>query len=320
MSHRILIVKMSSMGDLVHALPVVSDLHRALAGPLQIDWVCEEGFAAIPALHAGVHRVIPIALRRWRRDWFSAPHREERRVFMASLRAQSYDQVIDLQGLIKSAIVARLARGTRHGQDWASAREPVASWLYQHRHGVERDRPAIWRNRRLAGLAMGYAIDTPPEFGLTVVAKQPPELKGCVYAAIMPSASRAAKLWPEAHWQAVLGLLQAKGITPWVLAGSPSERERATRLTMAAGGVLAKTRPLSEMPALLAGARMVVGLDSGLTHLAGALGRPTVGIYADHPTHLTPVTGSAAVFSLGGKGTPPSLDSVLEAVQTVLET
>lgn len=320
MSHRILIVKMSSMGDLVHALPVISDLHRELAAPLQIDWVAEEGFAAIPALHPGVHRVIPIALRRWRRDWFSARHRAERRVFMSALRAQTYDQVIDLQGLIKSALVARLARGLSHGQDWASAREPLASCMYSYRHGVERDRPAIWRNRQLAGLAMGYTINTAPDFGLTVAAKPPPELNGSVYAAIMPSASRAAKLWPEAHWQAVLGLLQAKGITPWVLAGSPPERERATRLTMAAGGVVAEPRPLSEMPALLAGARVVVGLDSGLTHLAGALGRPTVGIYADHPTHLTPVTGNAPVFSLGGKGTPPGLDSVLEAVQTVLET
>lgn len=317
MSHRILIVKMSSMGDLVHALPVVSDLRRALGDDLQIDWIAEEGFAAIPRLHPGVDRVIPIALRRWRRDWRLPRHREERQAFLQALRDTTYDQILDLQGLIKSAVVARLARGPRHGQDWASAREPMASLLYRHRHRVERDRPAIWRNRQLAALALGYGIETPPDFGLQVAARAPDEVGGRAYAAIMPSASRPAKLWPEADWRAVLERLQGHGLVPLLLAGAPAERERAERLAQA-GGVVAQPRALADMPALLAGARLVVGLDSGLTHLAGALGRPTVGIYADHPTHLTPVTGTAPVFSLGGKGTPPTLKSVLEAVEAAL--
>src|SRR5690606_15007848 len=140
---RVLIVRTSSMGDLVHTLPAVSDIARHYPG-VAVDWVAEEGFAEIPTWHPAVDQVIPVALRRWRKAWWSAPVRRERAAYIRQLQSRRYDAVIDSQGLIKSAaLVAMRAHGPRHGLDWQSAREPLASVFYQHRHAVQPMQAAV---------------------------------------------------------------------------------------------------------------------------------------------------------------------------------
>lgn len=303
------------MGDIVHALPAVSDIARHFPGAV-IDWVAEESFTAIPALHPQVADVIPVALRRWRKNWFSAETREERAAFWHRVGKHRYDCVIDLQGLVKSALLARHVNGPLHGCDFRSAREPLAALFYRFRHRVVFQQSAVARMRLLAAQSLGYALEGPPEFGLKVGRRpgMPPR-----YAAIMPSASRETKLWPEEYWKAVLLRLEVAGYAPYLFAGNEEELERAQRLADAVPRARALPRMgLREAAEVLAGASVFVGLDSGLTHLAGGLGRPTIGIYCDYDPALAPVTGAGFIACLGGPGTPPTREEVLAAVGRAL--
>lgn len=326
----ILIVRTSSMGDLIHTLPAVSDIVRRYPEAV-IDWVVEEAFAEIPSWHPAVDRVIPVALRRWRRSWFSAPVRKERAAFLEQLRARTYDVVIDSQGLIKSALlVAAKARGPVHGLDWASAREPVASLFYRYRHRVRPMQPAVRRYRKLFGLSVGYRFEGEPDFNLQRVLKhplEPVELSNgelwhpdeAPFAAIMPSASRPAKLWPTAHWQAVLRYLNEAGYLPVLFAGNDEERQRAETIAQSVPNALVLPRlPLLHTARVIAEAELMVGLDSGITHLSAALGRPTIGIYCATPVVRTPLTGPGLCVSLGDRGKPPQLQEVLVTTERML--
>ena len=153
---RVLIVKTSSMGDVLHTLPALTDAQQAIPG-IQFDWVVEEGFAQIPSWHSAVDRVIPVAIRRWRKAWFSAPIKAERKAFRDAVRLQQYDAIIDAQGLVKSAaLVTRLARGVKHGMDWSTAREPLASLFYNRKHHIAKQQHAVERTRELFAKSLGY--------------------------------------------------------------------------------------------------------------------------------------------------------------------
>lgn len=331
MTQRILVVRTTSMGDLIHTLPALSDMAAHLPG-VQVDWVAEQPFAEIPTWHPAVDTVIPVALRRWRRAWFSAPVRQERAVYLQQLQARRYDAVIDLQGLIKSAVlVAVRARGPRHGLDWHSAREPLASVFYGHRHRVEPLQAAVTRYRKLAGLALGYVPEGPPQFALERLAglAEPvtlpdgecwrPGVDAGPFAAIMPSASRDTKLWPEADWQAVLRQLASAGVRPMLFAGNDAERVRAQSIAQGIDGACVLPRmPLAQTARVLGAARLTVGLDSGITHLSAALGLPTVGIYCATPVVRTPLTGAGYCASLGDRGRAPTLSEVQAAVDSAL--
>lgn len=329
---RVLIVRTSSMGDLIHTLPAITDLARHRPG-VQIDWVAEDSFAEIPTWHPAVHRVIPTALRRWRNGWYQPAVWRAWTAYRRDLRREAYDAVIDLQGLIKSAaLVAAQSRGPVHGLDRHSAREPVAAAFYRHRHAVARMQPAVGRYRSLVGQALGYRPEGPADFALDAlkVAAAPIVLDdGSVwfdadrpvapYVTVMPSASRDRKLWPEADWQAVLQHLRSAGLQPLLLAGSVAERERAERLCAAVPGARVVPRlSLRHTAAVLWGARLMVGLDSGLTHLSAALGRPTVGIYCATPVVRTPISGPGHCVSLGDRGAPPSRSLVLDTIDQAL--
>ena len=306
---RLLIVKTTSMGDVVHALPALSDLLRAHPGA-QVDWLVEAPFAAIPALHPGVRRVLPLAWRKWRRQLLRRKTWAAMAALRAELRAEPYDLILDLQGLLKSALWARQAVGPLAGYDGASAREPLASWLYARKARVARDLHAVERCRRLAAQHLGYALPaTAPDFGL---APPPPVWSAPErYAVLIPNASRPEKLWPEARWVTVGKRLQDRGWKPVVLWGRPDEQTLAERIAAGCDGEVPPFLKVREMAAVLAGARTVVGLDTGFTHLAAAFGRPTIGIYCDHEPGLAGVTGPGPVFSLGGKGQVPKLAEVL---------
>lgn len=154
---RVLIVKTSSMGDVLHTLPALTDAAQAIPG-IRFDWVVEEGFAQIPSWHKSVERVIPVAIRRWRKAWFSAPIKAERQAFREAVQAVKYDAIIDAQGLVKSAaLVTRLAHGVKHGMDWQTAREPLASLFYNRRHHIAKQQHAVERTRELFAKSLGYA-------------------------------------------------------------------------------------------------------------------------------------------------------------------
>ena len=315
MTKKILIVRSSSLGDLIFVLPAISDIAKHCP-EVMIDWVVEESFADIPAWHPAVHQVIPISHRRWRKHWWSRETRRERAAFRKKLRQTHYDMVLDMQGLMKSVWVVRQAIGERHGLDWKSVRERLASLFYHQRHRVDFWQPAVTRQRELAALALGYQYEGAPDFGLQAFTEGV-EIQN--YAVVMPSASRDDKLWPEEDWHAALDLLVEHGLELRVLAGNDKEAARAAELVKHYPKVTLLTAlPLKEVAHQLAAARLMIGLDSGLTHLSAALGRPTIGIYCASTPVRTPLTGAGMTASLGDRGVPPSREVVLLKLKQAL--
>jgi heptosyltransferase-1 len=308
----ILLVKTSSLGDVVHNFPVVSDIARALPGAV-IDWAVEESFAPLPRLHRAVRRVIPVALRRWRKSWWRSQTQREIRECVEELRGVRYDAVIDTQGLLKSAIVARLACGERHGLDWASSREPLAPF-YDRTYRVPRDRHAVERNRELAALALRFRPSREVDYG--IAAESHSRFVPQRYAVLAHATSADAKLWPEERWIALGNRLRAMGLhalLPW---GSARERERSERLARSLIDAAVMPRlPLGDLTAVLADAEYVIGVDTGITHLAGALGTVTVGVYTATDPKLTGLYGCARAANVGGRGDIPDAADVLREIE-----
>jgi heptosyltransferase I len=315
---RILIVKTSSLGDVIHNLPVVSDIKRHFPYAV-VDWCVEESFAAIPRLHQGVDQIIPVALRRWRKALFKASTWREIATFRTRLQTNTYDLIIDTQGLLKSALLARQACGPVAGYAAASAREPIAARFYDRHFKVSTTAHAVHRNRLLTAAAMAYQIDDAPDYGVTVSPADFDWLPAQPYVVLLTATSRDDKLWPEAHWLNLGEHLAALGFAAVLPGGNPVERERAARL--AAGIPRAKAAPtmsIQQLAALLAGSRAVVGLDTGLTHLAVALNVPTVAIYTATDPGLTGVLGAGFFRNLGGKAQIPAPAVVLAELQTAI--
>lgn len=307
---RVLIVKTSSLGDVVHNLPVVSDIAAAFPDA-RVDWVVEEGFAALPALHPAVARTIPVAVRRWRKAWWLSGTHRELRAFLKALRADRYDAILDSQGLLKSALVARAARGRRYGLDWASSREPL-SVFYDRAFDIPRRQPAVERNRILASRALGYSPPAGVSYGIAADRVEHAWLPVPRYAALIHSTSAASKLWPEASWIALGRALHERGIATLLPWGSPPERERSERLREGIPEALVPPKlSLQDLASVLGNAACAAGVDTGLTHLAGALGVPSVGIYTATDPLLTGLYGCARAINLGNIGERPRVEAVL---------
>ncbi len=199
---RILLVKTSSLGDVIHNLPVLTDIRRRWPDAT-VDWCVEENFAAIPRLHPGLHRVLPVAVRRWRKHLLQAGTWREIAAFRAVARATAYDLVLDTQGLVKSALLARQAAGPRVGYDAGSAREPLAARSYDRCFAVSRELHAVVRNRQLAAQALGYVLDDALDYGIAAPPLAADWLPASPYAVLLTATSRDDKLWPESHWIAL---------------------------------------------------------------------------------------------------------------------
>lgn len=299
---RLLVIKTSSLGDLVHCLCALQEAHWH-EPDMVVDWVSEEGFAAIPKSCDWVDQVHTVALRRWRRALFSRETHAEIRTALDAMQAQTYDMVIDAQGLLKSAWLlsrARVVPGGRWGFDWSSAREPLASLLLDHKvHSSPQDH-AVARLRTLFSQALGYRIDGPLHFHHGWGNEHSPEeaqaamqavgltdrddalgLRG--WAVLAHGSSRPDKEWPEAHWVALGKQCFRAGLLPVYPWGSPEEYERAMRLSKATQGRCLPRLALADLRPVLRLATLVVGVDSGITHWAAALGRPTVGLFTATP-------------------------------------
>lgn len=308
---KLLVVKTSSMGDLVHALPAISDMAAQVPG-LQIHWLAEKPFDAVARLHPVVQQVWPMAWRKWRKRLWAAEVRAAMGALRRELHAQRFDLVLDLQGLLKSVLWARQAGAPVAGYDRASAREPLAALGYQRHATVSRSLHAIERNRRLAAAHLGYALPPgPPRFGLAPATPAwRPATGGRPLVVLVPMASQAAKLWPDAHWAALADTMVAQGLAVTALWGSADEQQRAQALCARAGGELPPFLSIADAAALLGSAALVVGLDTGFVHLAAAQGVPTLGLYRTHDPAHTGVVGDGWCASVGGPGQLPAVDEV----------
>jgi heptosyltransferase-1 len=311
----VLFVKTSSLGDVVHHMPAVTEA-RARRPDLRFAWVVEEAFAPLVRLHPAVDDVISVASRRWRRSLSAPATWREIGEFRRTLRGRTYDAVIDTQGLIRSALIARAARGPRHGYDARSIRERAASLFYDVHHSVARGQHAIARNRALTGLALGYSPEGPPDYGLSRASLSPSPTDR--YAVLLHATAERQKEWPAENWIALGQLLRGRGVRlvlPW---GNVREQERSRAIAAALPGAeVPDLQPLDAVARLIAGASLVVGVDTGLLHLAGALGVPLVGIFAGSEPGLTGPMGPGPIAVVGAKGALPDTSAVVAAAERI---
>lgn len=286
---KLLVIKTSSLGDIVHALPALTDAKRALPD-LVVDWVVEPAFADIVRLHEGVRTVWTAPLRRWRRPGRVTTSWREAMALRRALRAERYDLVLDAQGLLKSALVARLAGGRIAGLDRASARGGPIAALYGERHAVSSALHAVDRMRLLFGAALGYAPDLSlVASGIAPAARRAAEERR---AFLLHGTTWPSKAWPLAQWIALARGLAARGYRPALTFAGPAEETLARAVVAAVPEAeLLGGRTLAQLAALIGDSALVVGVDTGLTHLAAALGRSTIGLFASTPAGQTAPRG-----------------------------
>ncbi len=289
---RILIIKTSSLGDLIHTLPALTDVARARP-ELTFDWLAEKPFAEIPRWHPAVGRVISSDLRQWRRHPLRTLFDGTWAEFRDGLQERRYDLVIDAQGLLKSAWLARTAHGPVAGPNRHSAREPLAALLYRQTYAIPpRDQAhAVERNRRLFAQALNYALPaTAPDAGLNRAQFADPNHPR-PYALLLHGTTWASKRWPEASWTQLGQWLREQGVDALLPWGTIEEREQAKRIACAGGGILLERQSLTALAGWLAHARAFVGVDTGLAHLGAALGTPGITLYGPTLPHLTGALG-----------------------------
>ena len=290
---RVLIVKISSLGDVIHTLPAVTD--AVAANPnVKFDWLVEEGFAEVPAWHPAVDQVIPVALRRWRENRWQSWRSGEWSAFRKQLAAQSYDLVIDAQGLVKSACLSRLATGPVAGMDKTSAREPLASLFYRQRFPVAKGQHAVERTRQLFAQALGYPVpDDIGQYGmdrsrLAADATFPDE----PYLVFLHGTTRDDKHWPEPYWRELASRIVESGykvLLPW---GNDVERQRAEYIAQGHDDVTVLPRlNLAGVAHAIMRAKGVVAVDTGLGHLTAALDVPAVSLYGPTSPELVGTYG-----------------------------
>ena len=332
-SPKILLVKLSSLGDILHNLPLVWDL-RARLPNAQIDWVVEEAYVhlLLPVLSRedfkGIDHIIPFGLRRWKKKIFSLNSWKEFFTFKKRLQESSYDIVIETQGLLKSALVCFLAKknpdaviaGLANATQY-SGYEPLARFFYNQCARVPIDCHAVDRSRVVMCSALDWPLvgrSTSPQFYpqnfLENLSKKTlPELQK-PYVLCFHSTAREAKRWPNENWVTLGKELTRQGYQPVFPWGSPSEKLISTELaSQIPGAIVPPAFSIEEAFSVITGAVLTVGVDTGLTHLAAVLGRPTVEIYCDSPQWKTEGYWSEHIRNLGDMQAPPSAAEVIKA-------
>ena len=315
---KVLIVKLSSLGDVVHAMPAVMDIQAAFPNA-QVDWVVERGFASLVQQCAAVHRVIPCEMRRWRKDFFKAHTRAQVRaewqVFKADLQQEAYDVILDLQGLTKSAWVAWLARKTQRGQRYAMANRTDGSgyecptrWVADVSVSITPHIHAVTRGRVLCANALGYDVPQQLHYGLDQAGMQRKPRVVLVHGT-----SRVDKEWPLSHWFEIGTRLKQQGLNVALPHGNEAERLRSEALAdMLPGAEVWPRLSLDELTHAMAQCTGVIGVDSGLSHIAVALDLPHVQIYNFDTAWRTGPVGLPRQCSVVDCPTP-SVDAVWQA-------
>ena len=305
---KILLVKTTSLGDLIHTMPAVTDLQRALPNA-ELHWLVEEPFAAIPGWHPFVQKAHTCAIRRWRKSFLSATTHREISALKQALLAENYDLVIDAQGLVKSALMVRWLKAEKHGYDKFSIREKLASLAYRHKHSISREQDAISRVRQLLAESCGYQLDTlerdfglkvqkPADFGLPVISP---------YVVFLHGTNWVSKIWPVSYWKKLAAELMAQGIQVYIPWGNAEEKERAETIAEGTEACVLPKLSLSSLAYLLQQANAVVGSDTGLAHLAAALDTPTLGIYGSTSVELTGLQGRHVLNLQSNKACSPCM-------------
>lgn len=312
-------------------MPMVSDIRRHYPDA-NIDWVVEEGYASLVRLNSDVRRIIPFALRRWRKSLFTAATRAEMSEFRQQLKQDAYDFVFDTQGLLKTSVVMRMARlapkGKRVGLANAtegSGYEPISRIFHNLSVVVGLRTHAVLRARQVAAQALGYNVDGPADFNLKIPfispGHSPTWLPDTPYAVFFHGTARAEKQWAFANWICIAQQLSDRNVAillPW---GNAAEKQTAEKMAanMPNARVLRKL-PLMEAVMLAQRASLVIGVDTGLTHVAAAFTRPTIELYCDSPRWKTEGDWSASIVNLGDEGIAPTVEEVSGAVRTLLES
>lgn len=312
---KILLVRLSSMGDLIHTLPAIEDLARQFPDA-ELHWLCEAGFADIARLHPFVKKIHVMKWRQWRKHLFQAETWQEIGRLKQALQQEAFDFVLDSQGLIKSACFAKMAKSPIYGLDKNSAREWLAAMVYAETYAVPKGKNAVWRNRELFAQVFGYAMPKTQVFGLIVPeAGRLKNLEQPYYAALHAT-SRDSKLWPVGNWRALLQKLneeqQCNVYLPW---GNEAEKTRAEQIADGLPfAIVCDKINLLQAAYLLKHAVGIVGVDTGLLHLANALEKPVVGIYTDTDPIKTGVQVSLIAENLGNIGQIPTVDLVYQTL------
>lgn len=313
----ILFIKTSSMGDILHHMPAVTDTRRRLPHA-RITWVVDELYAPLARLHPAVDEIVPIAIRRWRKRLYEMPTWNEIREATAKLRARSYDAVIDTQGLVRTALMTKLIGGASHGYDSDSIREPFAARFYDNTYKVSWDLHVIARNRTLTGLALGYTPEGAPDYGFD--RKFFAGEASAPYALLFHATAKTNKEWPEERWAEVGKALAARGlevVLPW---GNEAERARSERLAAQIPNArVPDLKPILEVGKMIAGAQIVVGVDTGFLHIAAALGIPVVAVFTIVKSHTAIPMGPGPVEMVGAEDGIPETADVLAAIERTLK-
>ena len=296
----VLIIKTSSLGDVVHTFPALSDAARAMPG-IRFDWVVEKSYAGIPSWHPAVDQVIETDTRSWRSSWLKTWLRGDWKAFVRRLQLRRYDAVIDAQGLIKSAMMTRKAHGVKHGLDCASAREPQASRFYDLTYAIGKEQHAIERTRQLFARALAYEYEASmPDYGLQLpdttgnTTGSPTEAEK--YVVFLHGSAWVSKRWPTDFWQELKQCAEKAGYAVSLPAGS--EAERTTARQIVADSSMAIVLPptgLTALASILRNADGVVAVDTGLAHVAAAMNAPLVALYGATSTARTGVLGNQAL-------------------------
>lgn len=301
-----LIVKLSSMGDLICTLPALTDAKRAIA-EISFDWVAEENFSEIPSWHSTVDMVMPIALRRWRKQLFHRGTILEIRDFLKKLSSQKYDYIIDAQGLIKSAIVAKIAHGTSYGFSTNNAREPLATYFYQNKLDISKKLHMVERIRQLFAATLGYPIPTSfPEYNISQEKLGKQDNAPEKYLVFIHGTSRENKCWQIEKWIELSRLAKSADIKiklPW---GNETELARAKSIAATNDNVEVLPKlTLSEIGAILFKAKGVVAVDTGFSHLAAALSIPAITLYGPTDPKLGGVYGKNQTYLINMNNIEP---------------
>ena len=322
---KILIVKTSSLGDVVHMLPAIYDAAQAIS-KLQIDWIVEENFQEVPRWSPYVNKVIPIALRRWRKSLFSLKTWQEIRQFKQTLQLEKYDVVVDSQGLLKSALVTTWVNKEPNavwGYDRYSIREPIAHYFYQNTVSVSRNLHAIERNRLILSKVLKYSLDKKLlNYGIAEQQWSLPNNLSTLlekpYIIALHGTSKVDKEWPIEAWLSLLQSMNKEGVNivfPW---GNSSEKQRVEWLCKQANNAVMLPRcDLSALASIILSAQAVIGMDTGLMHIAAALNKQGLALYPVTQINLTGVLSGETqnhIENIAGKACQ-NIDAIVEKIR-----